>query len=286
MLSRRDGVQDTFVSMLTYPLKNRQEFASKALRWTVQCWFILFFAGQVIFASYIFLLYWRSAALDQFERWNTVVTGLYIKGAGIRNAVFGLHIIIAALVSVLGPLQLLPAIRRYAPRFHRISGRFYLFFAFAMGIDGLLLIWRPGATGGTTDHIIISINAIIVMLCAYNTFRYAVKRELAVHRRWAIRLVLGMSGVWFFRVFLMCWLMINNGPVGFDPDTFTGPFLILLGIGVYIFPQVIAWYYFRVQEAITAGPKGAFSVGLLLITLAMAAGIFAATMGMWLPRVI
>jgi len=276
---------DIFVSMLTYPLENHQGQAAKALQRATQCWFILFFTGQVIFALYVLLLYWRSAALGQFERWNTVVTGLYIKGAGFRNAVFAIHIMIAALVSVLGPLQLVSALRRYAPLLHRISGRIYLFSAFVMGADGLLLIWRPGATGGMTDHIIISINAIIVMVCAYNTFRYAVKMELAVHRRWAIRLVLGMSGVWFFRVFLMCWIMINHGPAGFDPDTFTGPFLTFLGIAVYIFPQVIAWYYFKAQETMNAGFKWGFFAVLLLITLCMMMGIFAATMGMWLPRV-
>jgi len=285
MLSRQVSEPDIFAAMLTYPLKNRQQLAAKALQRTTQCWFILFFVGQLIFASYIFLLYWHSAVFGDLERWNTVVPRLYVKGAGFRNTVFGLHVVIAALVSLLGPLQLVPALRRYAPRVHRVCGRFYIFFAFAIGIDGLLLIWRKGATGGTTDHFIISVNAVIILVCAYYTLRYAVKRELAIHKRWAIRLVLGMNGVWFFRVFLMCWLMINNGPVGFDPDTFTGPFLILLGIGVYIFPQVIASYYFKARGTVTATPKWGFFIALLLITLAMAAGIFAATMVMWLPRV-
>ena len=285
MLSWPGEEADIFAFMLTYPLKNHHAFATKALQWIIKCWFILFFAGQVIFASYIFLLYWRPALFGNLERWNTVVPHLYIKGANLRNTVFGLHVLIAALVSLAGPLQLTPALRRYLPRFHRICGRFYVFFAFAIGIDGLLLIWRKGATGGTIDHFIISINAIIILMCAYYTLRYAVKRELTIHKRWAIRLVLGMSGVWFFRVFLMFWLMINHGPVGFDPDTFTGPFLILLGIGVYIFPQVMAWYYFKTMKAATAGPKWVFFTAMLLITLAMATGLFAATVGMWLPRV-
>ncbi|SEN13221.1 Predicted membrane protein [Chitinophaga rupis] len=270
--------------MLTYLLKAPQAVAAKILQWAVRSWFAVFFAGQLIFASYIILLYWWSAALGRLERWNAATPHLYVKGAPLHNSVFALHIGIAALISLLGPLQLLPAIRRYAPRFHRVSGRFYIFFAFAIGIDGILLAWRKGAVGGTTDHFIISINAVIILVCAYYTIRYAIKRQLAIHNRWAVHLVLAMSGVWLFRVFLMLWLVINQGPVGFDPDTFTGPFLTTLAIAVYIFPQVIVWWYFQAKEAGTAWPKWMFSIALLCITLGMLVGVFAATMGMWLPR--
>ena len=50
---------------------------------------------------------------------------------------------------------------------------------------------------------------------------------LDVHRRWAIRLFLAVSGVWFFRVGLMFWIGANQGAVGFDPASFTGPALSL-----------------------------------------------------------
>lgn len=271
--------------MLTYLLKDRQAVAAKTLQWAVRVWFAIFFVGQAIFASYIILHYWWSAAMGRMERWNDATPNLYIEGAGLHNAVFALHIGIAALISLLGPLQLIPALRQYAPRFHRLSGRFYIFFAFAIGIDGLLLIWRKGAVGGPTDHFIISINAVIILVCSYYTIRNAVKRKLAIHNRWAVHLVLGMSGVRLFRVFLMLWLVINQGPVGFDPDTFTGPFLTTLAIAVYVFPQVIVWWYFQARDAGTAAPKWIFSAVLLCITLGMLVGVFAATMGMWLPRI-
>ncbi|WP_315816963.1 DUF2306 domain-containing protein [Paraflavitalea speifideaquila] len=83
--------------------------------------------GTVIFASYIILLYWRSAAQGNFERWNTVNPDFYLKGDGMGNLVFGLHVAFAAVVMILGPLQLIPAVRKKAPRFHRISGRIYIF---------------------------------------------------------------------------------------------------------------------------------------------------------------
>lgn len=285
MLSGFARAPDIFVRMLALTQNNREVAPAKALQWAARAWFIVFFSGQVVFACYIFLLYWRSAFRGHFEDWNAQAPHLYVEGAGLRNAVFALHIGIAAIVSLLGPLQLLPKLRQLAPRFHRISGRIYIFSAFAIGIDGLLLAWRKGTVGGNTDHIIISINALIILICAYYTIRFAIKRELSMHQRWAVHLVLGMSGVWFFRVFLMFWLVVNRGPVGFDPDTFTGPFLVVLSITVYVFPQMLAWGYFKVRQAKATGPKWMASAALFCITLAMLMGVFAATMGMWWPRI-
>lgn len=259
--------------------------APNLFRWAAQCWFAVFFLGQWIFAVYIGLRYWRGAFLGQFERWNKVAPDLYIKGAPLRSAIFGLHVAIAAVVSLLGPLQVIPALRRYAPRFHRISGRLYIYFAFAIGLDGIALVWRPRAIGGKLDHLIVSVNALIIILCALGAIRTAKRRDIPAHNRWAIHLLLAMSGVWFFRVFLMLWLTIWARPVGFDPDSFTGPFLSLLGLLVYIFPQALAWAYFKSRDTPSPAAKLPFALLLLLLTAAMSIGIVAATMGMWLPKI-
>jgi predicted membrane protein DUF2306 len=238
-----------------------------------------------MFAGYIILRYWQTAFHGQFERWNMTAPGLYIKGAPFRSAIFGLHAMIAAVVSLLGPPQVLPAIRRSAPMIHRIGGRVYVYLAFVISLDGIVLVWRPKAVGDMTAHLIVSINAVIILFCALFTIRTAKKREIQAHNRWAVHLLLAMSGVWLFRVFLMLWLTINAGPVGFDPETFTGPFLTLLGLMVYIFPQVLVWGYFQSRGSRTTAVKLRFSLLLLLITVGMAIGVFAAVTRMWLPRI-
>ncbi|MBS1663250.1 MAG: DUF2306 domain-containing protein [Bacteroidetes bacterium] len=253
---------------------------SGMLQWAARSWFVLFFAGQVIFAAYIFLQYWGSFFSGRFERWNMATPGLYVYGAPLRSALFGVHAVVAGVVTLLGPLQVISALRRYAPRVHRFLGRVYVFFAFAIGLDGIVLAWRPGAVGGGLDHVIISINAVIIMICAFFTIRTAIRRDVPAHGRWAVHLLLAMSGVWLFRVFLMLWLMVWRAPVGFDPESFTGPFLVVLSVLVYIFPQVFVWGYFRARRSGAVG----FSLLLFLITVGMAIGIFAATMGLWLPR--
>lgn len=282
MLSRGDGQADIFADMQLYLRKDA--LAARTLRWMAGSWFVFFFAGQLIFAAYIFSLYWASAFTGHFERWNLATPGLYIKGASFRNALFGVHAVVAGIVTVLGPLQVIPSLRRYAPRLHRVCGRVYVYLAFAIGLDGIALAWRPGAVGGSVDHLIISINALIILICAFFSIRTAIKRNIAAHNRWAIHLLLAMSGVWLFRVFLLFWLMVCGGPVGFDPETFTGPALTILALMVYVFPQAVVWGYFKARDGLPAVPRLGFSVLLFLVTLCMGAGIFAATMGLWLPR--
>jgi hypothetical protein len=110
-------------------------------------------------------------------------------------------------------------------------------------------------------------------------------RELAAHRRWALRLFLVMSGVWFFRVGLMLWVFLDGGPAGFDPETFRGPFLTFLAFAQYLLPLAVLELYLRAQER--GGPTRRFVVAtaLFVLTVAMGVGIVIAILGMWLPRI-
>lgn len=95
------------------------------------------------------------------------------------------------------------------------------------------------------------------------------------------------NGVWFFRVGLMAWLVINQAPVGFNPDTFTGPFLWVLSTIAYAVPisLILLEMYFYAQKKQNQAFSNATSVTIFLFTIIMAIGIFGATMGMWLPRI-
>lgn len=275
------SLADHFCNMKQSP----QTLAIRSFRNMTRFWFVVTYLGQLIFAYYIIMLYWRSAAQGNFEKWNTVNPHFYLKGDGMGNLVFGLHVAFAAVVTILGPLQLITAIRKKAPRVHRISGRVYIFSAFLMGIGGLYLTWVRGAVGGLFAQVTVSINALIILVSAFFSIRYAIQRKINLHNQWAVHLLLAMSGVWFFRVFLMLWLVIHKRPVGFDPETFTGPFLTFLGIFVYIFPQAVAALYFKAKFSGEPAKKWTFSTFLFIATLAMAVGIMGAVAGMWLPRI-
>jgi len=250
---------------------------------STKVWFTVIVIGQLIFSYYIIRLYGSSALLGNLEGWNAMTPHGYVPRDLMGNVVFGAHIFFAAIITIGGPIQLLPQIRARIPRFHRINGRLYIGSAFLISLAGFYLAWVRGAAGGLTDSIIITINGLIIFTCAYFAIRYAIQRNLEIHRQWAIRLFLAMSGVWFFRVFLMLWLLIHQAPVGFDPETFQGPFLTALGVFVYILPQVFAQIYFRAKAASSSKLKIITSAGLIILTFGIVAGIFGATMGLWLP---
>ncbi len=250
----------------------------------VKVWFLAVWIGQMLFAYYILMLYWKSTMLGNFEKWNTATPNFYIKGDLVGNTIFGLHVALAAIITILGPMQLISQLRRYAPIFHRVSGRIYIFSAFIISIAGLYLTWVKGSVGGPVGSVVISMNALIILGCAFLTIKNALLRNIDNHQRWAVHLFLAISGVWLFRVFLMLWLAIFKAPVGFDPETFTGPFLNALSVFVYVFPQLVVFFYFQAKKSRTPLIKAVFSILLLFITIGIVIGTVAATLGMWLPR--
>lgn len=263
------------------------EVSSKSLqflRTSTNIWFIVVFAGQLIFALYILGVYGVNGIAGDFERWNANTPRGYVRGDLLGNIFFGTHVALAAVITIGGPLQLSKQLRMKFPKYHRISGRIYVYSAFLISFAGFYLSWIKGSIGGITGSIFISINGLLIFIFAYYAIQQAVNRQFTEHRKWAIRLFLAMSGVWFFRVSLMLWLTIHQAPVGFDPETFQGPTLNMLYVLCYIFPIVFAELYFRARESSKASFKSLTAVFILLLTVGIAIGTFSATMGMWLPN--
>lgn len=263
---------------------SRQKFADTALKFAAGFWFLVAVIGQLMFVIYIAAFYGGSAAQGNWAAWNKVLPHGYTPGDTLANAAIASHLFLAAIITLGGPLQLIPQIRSYAPTFHRWNGRVYLLTAATACISGLYMMWFRGGFGDVVQHLGLSLDAILILLCGAMALRYAIARDIKTHRRWALRLFMVVSGVWFFRVGLMFWIFVNNGPVGFDPKTFTGPFLNFLAFADYLLPLTILEIYLRVRDRAGVPGRLAMSAGLLVLTIAMGVGIFVATMGLWLPR--
>jgi hypothetical protein len=259
--------------------------ASAALQASARFWFLVAVTGQLAFAAYVAIFYGRAAVRADLAALNEVMPHGHVPGDTMGNAAVAMHLLLAFLVTVGGVMQLVPRIRRGVPAVHRWTGRIYVGASFAISVGGLYMVWVRGSVGDLSQHVAISINAVLIMLCAAFALRHALARNLAVHRRWALRLFLVMSGVWFFRVGLMLWVFLNGGPAGFDPETFRGPFLTFLAFAQYLLPLVVLELYLRAQER--GGPAGRFAVAtvLFVLTVAMGVGILIAIVGMWLPRI-
>jgi len=243
-------------------------------------------AGQWFFGAYIVLFYYRSALAGDFRKWNEVLPHGYLRGDWFGNVLMGIHVLIALVLVWGGPLQFFPVIRKRFPGFHRNFGKVYLVSAVLVSVAGMIFTWARGAAGDTGMALSITLQGGYILLFAWIVIRMAMRRDLKRHENWAFRLFLVTSGVWFFRVFLMAWLLVNGRPAGFDPDTFSGPFLTFLSVATYALPVTLGVFELYAY-AIKTGRKGLLMVssGILVASiLIIGTGITAAVAGMWLPH--
>lgn len=256
----------------------------RILNATITSWFILAVLGQWLFAAYVAIFYGKATVTGNYEQWNKVLPKGYVPGETMSNLVVGIHLLLAVIIIVGGPIQLIPTLRKMAPRFHRWNGRLYIFTAFIVSLSGLYMVWIRGSIGGNVQHLSISINAILIMLFAVLTVRYGILRNIAAHRKWAIRLFLVVNGVWFFRVGLYFWLFLHQRPVGFNPETFEGPFLYVLTFSQYAIPLAVFELYQKAKEGNNTRIVKLTVFILIVLTLIMIIGVFAVAAGMWLPN--
>jgi len=260
--------------------------ADRALQATSAFWFLVAVLGQWMFVVYIVSFYGGAVVQGDLARWSKVVSPGYIRGDGMGNFALALHLVVAIIITVGGPLQLIPQVRARVPVLHRWNGRVYMLTAFIVSLTALYLVWiRGGVFGNVVQHFGISLNAVLIMFCAAMALRTALARRFDLHRRWALRLFLVVSGAWFIRVGSMLWMILNRNPAAFDPRTFQGPFLNFLAFAQYLLPLAILELYLRTQDLAGAPGKFAMAAGLLVLTIAMGVGIFGATLRLWLPHI-
>lgn len=260
--------------------------AQRLLGRAAATWFAVAVTGQLFFSLYIALVYGGAFVTGNTARWNHVMPRGYVAGDPVGNAALMTHVLIAVVIMTAGALQILPALRRRWPALHRWVGRSYMVSVILSSVAGLYLVWERGASQRLSQHIAISLNALIIVLCAVLAWRAARARDFAAHRRWALRTYLAASGVFFFRLGVFLWLMIHQRPVGFDAKTFTGPFLTALAFAVYVFVPltVLQGYFFAQAQRGVWGPR-VMSLVLFGLALISAGGIASVTMILWWPAI-
>lgn len=276
--------------MTTFPLHaaaattSTRPFSHRALHWAAALWLLVALLGQGVFVAYVAGLYGGAALAGDLARWNKVMPRGYVPGDAVGNTVLGLHLLFTVAVLTGGALQLLPALRRAAPRVHHWVGRSYLGSAVVLSLGGLFMVWTRGEPARFWQHLGISLNALLILVFAGLALRAALARRFDAHRRWALRLYLAVLGVWFFRLGLTLWLLIHRAPVGFDPVTFSGPFLTFLSFAQTVIPLAMLELYMRARRSPRPGVQTAVAGGLALLTLATAAGIGTAYLMLWRPH--
>jgi Predicted membrane protein (DUF2306) len=263
----------------------RSPLADKALNAAAAFWLAVTVVGQFIFAFAVASFYALTALRGDYFPWHKFISRGHVAGDTSGNSAVAAHVASAAVIMFAGSLQLIPQIRNRFPVFHRWNGRIYMSFAVLGGAAGLYLTWIRGTVGDLAQHIGSSLGALLIFLFAALALRSALARDFIAHRRWALRLFLVVSGAFFIRLVLILSGVLLKGPVGFNPQTFTGPFLTFLTFGQYLVPLAVLEVYFRAQDRPTARNRFAAAGLLFVMTLVTIGGIFAVTLTTWMPQV-
>jgi hypothetical protein len=259
--------------------------ADAALNTSARLWWLTTALGQWIFMAYIVSFY--GPLLLQ-----SGITGLkeahlangYMPGDTAGNAALAGHLMFAVIIMGGGPLQLVPQIRARWPAFHRWLGRTYMFTAVASAIVGLYLILTRPLFGSLVNNIGTSLDGVLIIVFAAIALRYAIARDIHTHRRWALRLFMVVSAVWFIRIGFRVWNFLTGG-IGIDSESFSGPFVYFWHFGQYLLPLAVLELYFRARDSANAHARYAMAMGLFALTVLMGIGITLVTLNSWLPRI-
>ncbi len=256
--------------------------AGTALKRAMTLWFLTAVAGQWVFVYYIAAFYGPTLVTGEFELWdrNRNMTDGYLAGDVVGNLFFAAHVLLAAVLTFGGALQLVPQIRQRALAFHRWNGRIFMVAALAAGLDGLYLEWVRGtglrAPTGTPSAVAITLNATLILAFAVLAWRAVRSKDIAAHQRWATRLFLVVNGTWFMRVGMRAWMVLTGG--AFDALNFFS----FWSFAAYLLPLAIYEIYLRAKAA-AAPVQYAMAASLVVLTLIMVVGEVATFFGTWRP---
>lgn len=246
-------------------------------------WFLVAAAGQGAFIWMIIAHYGRKTMGGDLAGWNDkpIIKG-YVPGDHPGNLMFAIHVLLAAVVTLGGLLQLLPAIRRRAPALHRWNGRLFFVIAYVMALGGLWLTWVRHTYLSLISAVSVSLNGVLILVFAALAWRLAAGRNFEAHRRWAMRAFLVVNGVWFLRVAIMAWVLVSGGGLGMN-RTLSGPADILLQFGSYLIPLAVLEVYLRAQRSTRPNVKRRTAHLVIAMTLVTAGGAVGAVVFMWGP---
>lgn len=235
-------------------------------------WFSIALIGQAAFVAFIALFYWTRTLTGRYAAWNDkpLISG-YVAGDLIGNIMFGVHVLLAAVITLGGLMQLIPALRQRFPALHQWNGRLFMVIAFVMAFGGLWMGWVRGTQLSLVSNVAISLNGVLIIIFAAIAWWYAARRKIEIHRHWAMRTFMVVNGVWFLRVAMTAWFLLV-GRVGMS-GKLSGPADIFLVFGCYLIPLLGLELYFSAQRSRSAAYKVLIALLVIVMTIIMGVGI-------------
>ncbi|MBU1555038.1 MAG: DUF2306 domain-containing protein [Gammaproteobacteria bacterium] len=272
----------TIETNTSVPQKHKPDW----LTLSAKTWFIVTAIGQWLFVAYIVGYYGLRFAKDGVSGFaGTQLANGFIAADSVGNVALVIHILLAGLIIAAGQIQLIPSIRNTLPLLHRCSGWFFMIASIIVSVAGFYLTWsRERVIGSLIQDIGVTGSGVLVMLFVPIALYYAIKRNFAAHRRWALRLFMVVSAVWFLRLMVFGWFVATGG-IGIDGKTFTGPFLEVVSFAQYLLPLAVLELYFWASKPNNKHYQSAVASLIFLVCAAMAIGVFAISSVSWFPQI-
>lgn len=253
------------------------------LRRSGAAWFLVAVVGQGAFVWMILAHYGRHALNGTASAWNDkpLIKG-YVAGDDFGNLMFAVHVLLAAVITLGGLMQLVPALRQRLPVLHRWNGRLFVATAIVMALGGLWLTWGRGTYLSTISAVSVSINGLLILVCCAIAWLMAVRKNFEAHQRWAMRAFLVVNGVWFLRIGLMAWVLVTGGGIGMN-KTLSGPADVFLQFGSYLVPLAVHEAYLWAKRRSDAPPRYLTAALVFLMAAVTAIGVVGAIQFMWGP---
>ncbi len=253
-------------------------------RWAVRALVSIVWISAATFGLYIVAFYGGAVSDGTPDRWNEALPRLYEPHELLATIGIGAHFATGTVLLLLGPIQLIGAVRESVPRLHRWLGRFYVLTALITGLGGLVFIALKGTIGSTPMNVGFSLYGALTVLAAVETIRHARARRFAQHRAWAIRLFALAIGSWLYRMDYGIWKMVANGAG--HTRAFDGPFDVVMAFFFYVPNLIVAEAFIRNRQLRTrlTAKLGAALI-LSCVTVLLAVGTYYFTIYHWGPSI-
>lgn len=221
----------------------RKTSGEDVLNAATKFWFAILVLGQGLFLYFILSFYAPGMIAGDLEAWNRhpLISDPYVDGDPLGNVAFAAHIVLAAIITLGGTMQLIPWLRARAIAVHRWNGRLFMIAAIGAGLSGLYAVWgRSEERNDIVSDVSITLNAVLLFLFAGLAWRAAAMRRIDAHSRWALRTFVVTNGVFFLRFGFGGWIVVTQA----SPSLATFHLFAFLS---YLLPLAVTELYLRAK---------------------------------------
>ncbi len=169
----------------------------------VQLFAMVIWIVFTMFGTYAMIHYIYSAVVKGYwDSWEVTDPGLYREGHTLPNHIILIHMIGGSYLMFVGPIQLIPFIRRKYISFHRWIGRIYIVAAVTTSTFAIsFCVTYSNGRDDPNENIGNVIMGSAMFISAAQSYRYIMEKKIEEHKIWSFRLFIAAAGSVLYRIY-------------------------------------------------------------------------------------